>query len=163
MRAVRGVNLNKFAYSTFSQPGPLVRLSETSNKNRTCQPGRVTPHSDVQPGPTTRQTLFLGRGNVPLSGHTVNKFRRPAVLQLNIEGLIASKVNVLHHLDVQNEALIIRLQEAHCTCADKLTIPGFALSGSSLSRKHGLATLFHDRLKWASVDQSPTTCTSETK
>ena len=58
----------------FSKPGLLVRLSEMSDGNRTCQPGRATPHPNVQPGPTTRQTPFSGRGDVPLSGHTVNKF-----------------------------------------------------------------------------------------
>ena len=94
---------------------------------------------------------------MPLSGHTVNKFRRPAILQLNIEGITASKMNVLYHLAVQYEALVILLQGTHCTCADKLTIPGFALAGSSLSRKYGLATFVHDRLKWTRVDQSPTT------
>ena len=31
----------------FSQPGPLVRLLEMSDRNRTCQSGRVTPHPDV--------------------------------------------------------------------------------------------------------------------
>ena len=84
----------------FSQPGLLVRLSKMSDRNRTCQPGRATPHPDVQLGPTTRQTPFSGRGDVPLSGYTVNKFQRPAVLKLNIEGLAASKMNVLHHLTV---------------------------------------------------------------
>ena len=143
----------------FSQPGSLVRLSEMSDRNRTCQPGRVTPHPDVQPGPPTRQTPFSGRGDVSLSGHTVNsyKFQRPAILKLNIEGLAASKMNVLHHLAVQYEALVILLQETHCTCADKLTIPGFTLAGSSLCRKHCLATFVHDWLKWTLVDQSPAT------
>ena len=84
----------------FSQPGPLVRLAEMSDRNQTCQPVKATPRSDVQPGPTTRQTPFLGRDDVPLSDHTVNKFRRPAVSQLTIEGLTASKMNVLHHLTV---------------------------------------------------------------
>ena len=93
---------------------------------------------------------------MPLSGHTVNKFQRPAVLQLNIEGLIASKMNVLHYLAVQYEALVI-LQETYCTCADKLTIPGFGLAGPFLSRKHGLATFVHNWLKWTLVDQSPAT------
>ena len=110
---------------------PLVRLSEMTDTNRACQPGRVTPHPDVQQEPTTRQTPFSGQGNVPLSGHTVNKFRRPAVLLLNMEGLTASKINVLYHLAVQYKALVILLQETHCICADKLTIPGLALSGSS--------------------------------
>ena len=136
----------------FSQPGALLRVSEMSDRNRTCQSGRVIPHSDVRPGHTTRQTPFSGQGDVPLSEHTVNKIRRPAVLQLNIEGLTASKINVLHHLALQYEALVILLQETHCTCADKLTIPGFVLTGSSLSRKHGHATFVHDRIKWTLVD-----------
>ena len=96
-----------------------------------------------------------------LSGHTVNKFLRPAVLQLNIESLTASKMNVLHHLAVQYEAFVIFLQETHCTCADKLTIPDFALAGSSLSKKHGLATFVHDRLKWILVNRSPATSETE--
>ena len=132
-----------------------------SNRNQTCQPGRVTPHPDVQPGPTTRQTLFSGRGDVPVSGHTVNKFPLPAVLQLNMEGLTPSKMNVLHHFAVQYEALVILLQEAHCTCADKLTVPGFALAVSSSTRKHGLATFVYDRLKRTLVDQSSATLETE--
>ena len=122
--------------AAFSQPGPFVSLSEMSDRKQTCQPERKTHHPDVQPGPTTRQTPFSRRGDVPLSGNTLNKFRRPAFLQLNIEGLTASKMNLLHHLDVQYEALVILLWETHCTFADKLTIPGFALAGPSLSRKH---------------------------
>ena len=145
----------------FSQPGSLVCLPEMSNRNQTCQPGKVTPHPDVQPGPTTRQTPFSGRGDVSLSGHTVNKFRRPAVLKLNIEGLAASKMNVLHHLAMQYQALIILLQKSHCICADKLTIPGSTLAESSLSRKHCLVTFVHDRLKWTLVGQS--SATSETE
>ena len=132
----------------FSQPELLVSLSKMSDRNRTCRTGRVIPHPDVQPGPTTRQTPFSGRGDVPLSGHTVNKFRKPAILKLNIEGLAASKTNVLDHLAVQYQALVILLHKSHCICADKLTIPGFTLAGSSLSRKHCFATFVHDRLKW---------------
>ena len=143
------------------QPGPLLHLSEMSDKNRTCQSGRVTPHPDVQPGPTTRQTPFSERGDVPLLGHIVSKFQRPAVLYLNIEGLTASKMNVLHHLAAQYEALVISLEEIYCTCADKLTIPSFALIRSFLSRKHGLVTFLHDRLKWTLVDQPPATLDTE--
>ena len=127
--------------SAFSQPGLLVRLSEMLNGNRTCQPGKATPQ--------------------PLSEHTVNKFRRLAVLQLNVEGLMASKMNIVHHLAVQYEELVILLQETHCTCADKPIIPGFTPAGSSLSRKHGLANFVHDRLKWTIVDQSPATSETE--
>ena len=131
----------------FSQPVPLLRFSKMSDRNRIFQPGKVTPHLAVQLGPTTWQTFFSGRDDVLLSGHTVNKFRRPAVLQLNIEDLIASKMNVLHHLAVQYEALVILFQETYCTCEDKLALPGFAQAGYSLSSKHGLATFVHSRLK----------------
>ena len=108
-----------------------------------------------------RQTSFSGRGNVriklPFSGHIANKFRRPTILQLNIEDLTASKMNVLHHLAKQSEALVILLQETHCTDAEKLVLPNYQLAGSSLSRKHGLATFVHERLKYTLLDQSPLT------
>ena len=59
---------------TFSQPGSLVRLSEMSDRKRTCQLKRIISHPDVQPGPTTRKTPFSGWDDEPLSGHTVKKF-----------------------------------------------------------------------------------------
>ena len=68
---------------------------------------------------------------------------------------------ILHHLAMQYEAHAILLQETHCICADKLTIPGFALAGPSLSRKYGLTTFVPDRIKWILVDQSPATSESE--
>ena len=109
---------------------------------------RVSTHSDVQCGSANWQTSFSGRGNarikLPFSGHIANKFRRPTILQLNIEGLTASKMNVLHHLAMQSEALVILLQETHCTDAEKLVLPNYQLAGSSLSRKHGLATFVHE-------------------
>ena len=97
------------------------------------------------------------RIKLPFSGHIANKFRRPTILQLNIEGLTASKVNVLHHLAMQSEALVILLQETQCTDAEKLILPNFQLAGSSLSRKHGLATFVHERLRYTLLDQSPLT------
>ena len=127
----------------------------------------MSTHSDVQFGPTNRQTSFSGRGDVcyarklPFSGHITKKFRRPTILQLNIEGLTASKMTVLEHLAKQLEALVILLQETHCTSAEKLVIPNYELAGSSLSRKHGLATFVHKRLKWAFLSQSPPTSETE--
>ena len=122
-----------------------------TDRNRTYQNERVSTHSDVQCGSANRQTSFSRRGNVkiklPFSGHIANKFRRPTILQLNIEGLTASKINVLHHLAIQSEALVILLQETHCTDAEKLVLPNYQLAGSSLSRKHGLATFVHKRLR----------------
>ena len=132
-----------------------------TDRNRAYQNERVSTHSDVQCGSANRQTFFSGRGNarikLPFSGHIVNKFRRPTILQLNIQGLTASKMNVLHHLAMQSEALVILLQETHCTDAEKLVIPNYQLAGSSLSSKHGLATFVHERLKCMLFDQSPLT------
>ena len=116
----------------FTQPGPRVSLlidSKMTDRNRTYQNGRVSTHSDVQCGSANRKTSFSGQGNVriklPFSGHIANKFRRPTILQLNIEGLTASKMNVLHHLAMQSEALVILLQETHCTDAEKLVLPNY--------------------------------------
>ena len=132
-----------------------------TDRNRTYQNERVSTHSDVQCGSASRQTSFSGRGNVriklPFSGHIANKFRRPTILHLNIKGLTASKMNVLHHFAMQSEALVILLHETHCTNAEKLVLPNYQLAGSSLSRKHNLATLVHERLRYTLLDQSPPT------
>ena len=56
----------------------------------------------------TRQTLVLGRCDV-FSWRTVNKFKKPAILHLNIQSLTASKISVLHHLALQFQALVILL------------------------------------------------------
>ena len=123
----------------------------TANRNI----GRVSTHS------ANWQTSFSERGNarikLPFSGHIANKFRRPTILQLNIKGLTASKRNVLHHIAMQSEALVILLQETHCTDAEKLVLSNYQLAGSSLSRKHGRATFVHERLKYTLLDQSPST------
>ena len=114
-----------------------------------------------QCGSASQQTSFSGRGNarikLPFSRHIANKFRRPTILQLNIEGLTASKMNVLYHLAMQSEALVILLQETHCTDAEKLVLSNHQLAWSSLSRKHGLATFVHKRLRYTLLDQSPLT------
>ena len=117
-------------------------------------------HPDVQPGPANPQTSFLGQGdacesNLLFSGHILNTFQRPTILQLNIEGLTGSKMNVLHHLAVQHEALVILLQEVHCNSSEKLKLPSFALSGFSLSRNHGLAMFVHERMKYTLLKQPP--------
>ena len=103
--------------------------------------------------PCKWQTPFSGWGDA--SKRIVNKFRRPAILQLNIEGLTASKMSVLCHLAAQREALEILLQETHSTSAKRLVLPDYQLAGFFLSRKHGLATFVHERLKWTLFDQFP--------
>ena len=70
-------------------------------------------------------------------------------------------MNVLHHLATQLEAFVILLQETRCISAEKLVLPNYQLAGFSLSRKHGLATFVHERLKWTLYDQSPTTSETE--
>ena len=130
----------------------LSTLFNLADRNRICLNGE-TPN-DVQAG--QRQTSFSGRGDAHLR-RTVNKFQRPSILQLNIEGLTASKMSVLHHLALQCEALVILLQETHCTSVERLDLPSYHLAGFSLSRKHGLATFVHERLKWILIDQSPPT------
>ena len=120
----------------------LFTLFNLADRNRFCLNGG-TPN-DVQAGQW--QTSFSGRGDAHLR-RTVNKFQRPSILQLNIEGLTASKMSVLHHLALQCEALVILLQETHCTSVERLDLPSYHLAGFSLSRKHGLATFVHERLK----------------
>ena len=63
-------------------------------------------------------------------------------------------MNVLHHIALQSEAPVILLQETHCTDAEKLVPPNYQLAGSSLSRKHALATFVHERLRYTLLDQS---------
>ena len=132
-----------------------------TDRNRTYQNRRVSTYSDVQCGSANRQTSFLGRCNarikLPFSGHIANNLRKPTILQLNIEGINASKMNVLHHLAMQSDALLILLLETHCTDAEKLVLPNYQLAGSSLSRKHGLTTFVHERLRYTLLDQYPPT------
>ena len=131
-----------------------------------CPPGRMSTYSDVE-GPANQQTSFSGRGNecvahkLPFSGHIIKKFKGPSILQLNIEGLTANKMNVLYHLATQLEAFVFLLQETHCISAKKLVLSNYQLAGFFLSRKHGLATFVHERLKWTLYDQSPTTSETE--
>ena len=58
---------------------------------------------------------------------------------------------------VKSETLVILLQETHFNDAEKLVLPNYQLAGSSLSRKHGLATFVHERLRYTLLDQSPPT------
>ena len=66
-------------------------------------------------------------------------------------------MNVLHHLAMQSETLVILLQDIHCTDAEKLVLPNYQLAESFLNRKHGLATLVHERLRYTLLDKSPLT------
>ena len=99
----------------FSQPGSLVSLllqlaSQTETKSAKMEGYPAIPMFILGPliGKRPFQDWALQCGsNLPFSGHIVNTFRRSTILQLNIEGLTASKMNVLDHLAVQHEALVI--------------------------------------------------------
>ena len=71
--------------------------------------------------------------------------------QLNIEGTIGGVKRLSH----KTKALVIFLQETHCTCVDKKVILKFALAGSIPSRKHGLATFVRESLSWTQASRSP--------
>ena len=79
---------------------------------------------------------------------------QPRILQLNTEGLTDSKMCVIEKLASTTKALVILLQETHCTSADKLVLPNFTLAGFILSRRHGIATFVHERLSWSFINQS---------
>ena len=130
-----------------------------TDRNQICTNVGASTVADVLAMPCKWQMPFLGRGDALKC--IVNKFRRPAILQLNTEGLTASKVSVLYHLAAQCEALVILLQEIHCTSAHRLVLPDYQLAGIFLSKKHGLATFAHEQLKWTLFDQSPPTSETE--
>ena len=137
---------------------PVLRIRFTDRK-QIFPNGRASTVTDVLTRHCKWQTLFSWRGDA--SKRIVNKFRKPGILQLNIEGLTASKMNVLYHVAAQREALVILLQETYCTSTQKLVLPDYELAGFSLSRKHGLATFVHERLKWTFFNESPPTSETE--
>ena len=53
------------------------------------------------------------------------------------------------------------LPATHCTSTQRLVLPDYQLAGFSLSRKHGLATFDHKRLKWTRFEQSRLTSETE--
>ena len=137
---------------------PVLRACMT-DRNQICPNGRASTVTDVLARPCKWQTPFSGRGDA--FKRIVNKFRRPAILQLNIDDLTASKMSVLYHFAAQREALVILLQETHCASAQRSVLLDYQLAGFSLSRKHGIDTFVHKRLKWTLFDQSPPTSKTE--
>ena len=130
-----------------------------ADRNQICPNGRASTVTNVLARPCKWQTSFSGRGDV--SKRIVNKFQRIEILQLSIKSTTASKMSVVYHLVAQLEALVILLQETHCTSAQKLVLPDYQLAGLSISRKHGLATFVHERQKWTLFDKFPSTLDTE--
>ena len=130
------------------------------DRNRIYQTKKMPTHTNVQPEPGNRQTSFLGRrdtwiSNLHFSGVIFFTFPRPIILQLNIEGLTTSKINVLDPLAVKNVALVVLLFDIHCTSSEKLIYPSFELHRFSLSRKNGFSSFVHERLRYTFLKQSP--------
>ena len=97
---------------------PVVAFTEMLTKSVVSRATTATRAGCVQRG-LGQKTRFSGRG----SRNAVEDDPRPNILQLNTEGLTASKISVIEQLAYKNKALIITLKEAHCTTADKLVIP----------------------------------------
>ena len=115
-------------------------------RNQNCQ-----KRSNVQ------RRMFPEPNSVPFSGQAAPAVKGSGsnILQLNVEGLSTSKINIIEQLAYKNKAQVILLQETHCPSTDRLVIPNYTLAGHIPSRKHGLATFVHERLKWKLVNQSP--------
>ena len=125
-----------------------------TDRNRTYQNGRVSTHSDVQCGSANRQTSFSGRGNarkkLPFSGHIANKFRRPTIT--------STEHRRPHWKQDERSADItslcsLRHSSSYCRRPTALMqrswyFQNTTLAWSSLSRKHGLATFVHERLRY---------------
>ena len=128
-----------------------------TDRNQTCPNIRVSTHSNVQQGSANWKTSVLEWGNawkkLLFLWNIANKFQRLTILQLNIKGFTANKMNFLHYLALQSEALVILLQKTHCIDAEKLVLSSYQLAGS-LSRNHDLATLVHKQLRYMLLDQS---------
>ena len=82
------------------------------------------------------KTTLSGCGSVT----TVEKYRGPTILQLNIEALTTSKISIIEYV-ANNKALAVLIQRTHCTNINRMVLPHFSLAGSVLSRKHGLPPL----------------------
>ncbi|KAL7864615.1 hypothetical protein AOLI_G00160350 [Acnodon oligacanthus] len=83
------------------------------------------------------------------------------VLQLNVEGLTIAKLKVIRHLADFNNVAVVLLQKTHWVYDDNLKLPGFLLTGSIHSKKHGMATFVRERLSWSATSQSPPGCNIE--
>ena len=97
-----------------------------------------------------RKTPFSRRESIPV----FEDDRRPDIMQLNTEGVTAIMISVIEQAIYTNKALVIVLGNP-LHCADKVIMTHFFVAGSSLSRKHGLATFVHERMELSRVDQSP--------
>uniref|UniRef100_H3AFQ0 Endonuclease/exonuclease/phosphatase domain-containing protein n=1 Tax=Latimeria chalumnae TaxID=7897 RepID=H3AFQ0_LATCH len=64
----------------------------------------------------------------------------PGILQLNVEGFTPAKREVLLHIAITNNALMLLLQEMHLCDESRAKIPGFKLYAFTGSPHHGITT-----------------------
>ena len=92
-------------------------------RNETCnRRGNATSNQ----GKKDREMPFSGQDS---KNHAVAKYQLPTILQLNIEGLTKSKVEVIERLAIKNKVLVILLRETHCDRSENLSIHNFTLAG----------------------------------
>ena len=131
-----------------------VRLMVTyrASPSHTRGGKRIDPRPRGLPNTSRRngghKTSFSGRDT------NASSYRRPTILQLNIEGHTACKIGVIEQVASKHQALVVLIQETHCHNAKKPLLPGFALAGATLSRKHGIATFAQEKLSWILSGQS---------
>lgn len=114
-----------------------------------------------------KDTQFNVMRNLSQNGKDPNPSRAPRrnpseksgggfnIIQLNVEGLSSSKLNIIEQLAINNKASIILLQETHWSTSTKLALPNYVLAGFITSRTHGLATFVRQNLSWSHEGQSP--------
>ena len=83
-----------------------------------------------------RKTPFSWGSNIP----SARDDRRPSILQLKTDGLIARKISFIEQIAYKNKALVIVLQETRCTTVDKLVVLNSTLAESVLCRTPILVT-----------------------
>ena len=95
--------------------------------------------------------------HAPFSGWAVLAVEsaRVNILQLNVEGITSSKLNIIEQLVSKRAVRLILLQETHSTNAAKLVLPNYKLARFISSRKHGLVTFAHKDLRWTHEGESP--------
>ena len=79
----------------------------------------------------------------------------PSILQLNVEGIIHAKRDVIQQRALENSATVLLLQETHTTSDIDLKIPGFTVVSVIHNKHHGLATYARSDVSFSNVTTSP--------
>ena len=123
-------------------------------RNEAHQVGGSDPSLDIR----KHKRPFLGHETTPARKITKKKSTRQGlplrILQLNVEGLIASKLDIVERLATEHNVTIILLQETACQTVGKLIINNYELAGHTISRRHSLASFVRNNLSWKLSDSS---------